>query len=493
LIASARHGAANRKRLEIFQTAIFRTSAMASAAIGVGTLLLFAFIYWQSAVWESARVGSFLQHESQAIQREALGRVIGDVETRFARDLHRQSFAAVFDAGLHLQGGDLVSYPAYLPLDGLVHQVTVARQGADSEPSVEEVEALASVLRDGRILVVGRSVEDLVKLRHVVLRALALGLLPGLLLALCAGTFASARTLNRVRSVNRSVARIMQGNLRERLESRGTEDALDQLAGSVNRMLDEIERLIEEIGGVGDDIAHDLRTPLTRVRARLERGMKSADSQEAWQAVTGQAIADLDQALATITALLRIGQIEAGLRRAGFVTVDLCEVAREAADFYRPLAELRGILLEGPGDHAAAVQVHGDPALLFEVAANLLDNAVKFTPEGGRVDVTAIEDAGGPMMTVYDTGPGIPKAERTLVLKRFHRGDRSRHVPGSGLGLNLVAAIVRLHGFHLHMDDAAPGLVVQVRCWAEGGLTKTDAADFVTGHSSGPEVGLSHL
>jgi signal transduction histidine kinase len=147
------------------------------------------------------------------------------------------------------------------------------------------------------------------------------------------------------------------------------------------------------------------------------------------------------------------------------VAVDLCEVAREAADFYRPLAELRGILLNAPGDHAAALQVQGDPALLFEVVANLLDNAVKFTPERGRIDVTVAEEASGPMMTVHDTGPGIPEADRTLVLKRFHRGDRSRQVPGSGLGLNLVAAIVRLHGFHLRLDDAGPGLVVQVRCW----------------------------
>ncbi len=440
---------------------------MASAAIGGGTLLLFAFIYWQSAVWESTRIDDFLQHESLAISREAPGSVVGDVTARFARDLHRQSFAAVFDPGLHLQSGDLTGYPAFLPLDGLVHQVTVRRTDVGGAVVSEPVDAVARVLRDGRVLVVGRSVQDLSKLRHVVLRALALGLLPGLALALCVGTFASARTLSRVRSVNRSVSRIMQGNLRERLESRGGEDALDQLAGSVNRMLDEIERLVEEIRGVGDDIAHDLRTPLTRVRARLERGRASASTPDDWQAVTGQAIADLDQALGTITALLRIGQIEAGARREGFAAVDLAAVAREAAEFYRPLAELRGIVLrEGPQD-AGAVQVTGDRSLLFEVTANLLDNAVKFTPEGGTVMIAVSDGAAGPVLTVRDTGPGIPPAERTSVLKRFHRGDRSRHVPGSGLGLNLVGAILRLHGFHLFMDDAGPGLVAEVRCWGE--------------------------
>jgi signal transduction histidine kinase len=453
--------------LDIFRTAIFRTSALASAAIGGGTLLLFAFIYLQSAVWESARVDDFLQHESLAISREPPGSVADDVTARFARDLHRQSFAAVFDAGLHRQNGDLTGYPDALPLDGLVHQVTVRRENGQGGATSETVDAVARVLPDGRVVVVGRSVQDVAKLRHVVLRALALGLVPGLVLAMGIGTFASARTLDRVRSVNRSVARIMEGNLRERLERRGAQDALDQLAGSVNRMLDEIERLVEEIRGVGDDIAHDLRTPLTRVRARLERGRASANTPQDWQAVTGQAIADLDQALGTITALLRIGQIEAGARRQGFGAVDLAGVAREAAEFYRPLAELRGIVLAEAAPDGPAVPVTGDRSLLFEVAANLLDNAVKFTPEGGTVTIGVSAAAAGPVLAVRDTGPGIPLGERGLVLKRFHRGDRSRHVPGSGLGLNLVGAILRLHGFHLFMDDAGPGLVAEVRCWGE--------------------------
>ena len=389
------------------------------------------------------------------------------METRFALDLHRQSFAAVFDAEHRLQSGDLYAYPAGLPADGVVHKVTVRRQGM-AGLTAEDVDAVARPLRDGRLLVVGRSLEDLAKLRHVVLRALVLGLLPGLVLALCEGIFASARTLSRVRSVNRSIARIMQGNLRARLDSRGTGDALDQLAAGVNLMLDEIERLVEQISAAGDNIAHDLRTPLTRVRARLERGRASADSPETWRAVTGEAIADLDQALGTMTALLRIGQIEARARREGFATVDLTDLAREAAEFYRPLAEERGIELAGPAAEAGVVPVYGDRALLFEVAANLLDNAIKFTTSGGSAAIGATVAARGPILTVRDNGPGIAEAERALVLERFHRGDRSRHVPGSGLGLNLVAAILRLHGFQLHMEDAKPGLSMEVRCWSAG-------------------------
>jgi signal transduction histidine kinase len=446
----------------IFRTTAFRTSALASAGFGASTLLLFAFIYWQTAVWETARVDGYLAHESLALAREPSGAVLGAVNSQFARDLHRQSFAAIFDPAHHPLTGDILAYPADLPADGLVHTVTGAREGTQGDV-VEAIRAIARPLPDGRILVLGRSVDDLRKLRRVVLRALELGLLPGLALALGVGTLASMRTLSRVSGVNRSVARIMQGNLRERLESQGTDEVLDQLAASVNRMLDEIERLMEEVQGVGDDIAHDLRTPLTRVRARLERGRAGAATREELQDVVGQAIGDLDQALAMVTAVLRIGQIEAGARRAGFAQVGLGAVAREAAEFYRPLAETRGITLDS--EETEDLIVWGDHGLLFEVAANLLDNAVKFTPPGGTVKVKTRMGAKGPVLTIRDTGPGIPESERSLVFKRFHRSDRSRHVPGSGLGLNLVAAILRLHAFHLHLADAAPGLAAELRCW----------------------------
>jgi signal transduction histidine kinase len=449
---------------DIFRTTAFRNSALASAAIACSTLLLFAFIYWQTAGWEATRIDDYLLHETLAMTRESPTALDGDVNNRFARDLHRQSFAAVFGSDLSPQAGNITTFPPGLPKDGVVRNVVATRQGPRGT-LVEDVRAIARQLPDGRILVMGRSETDIAKLRRVVLRALELGLLPALLLALGAGTFASRRTLNRVRSVNRSVARIMQGHLHERLESHDTGDALDQLGASVNRMLDEIERLMAEVQDVGNDIAHDLRTPLTRVRARLERGLGTETAHGDLPSVVGHAIADLDQALGMMTALLRIGQIEAGARHAGFAMVTLSELAREAVEFYRPLAEMRAISLSF--DEAGEAEVLGDRDLLFEVATNLLDNAVKFTPDGGAVRVqTGIRDCGA-FLTVRDSGPGIADADRKLVVRRFHRGDPSRHVPGSGLGLNLVAAILRLHGFHLHMADLAPGLAIEMRCWAD--------------------------
>jgi signal transduction histidine kinase len=450
---------------DTFHTATFRTAALAAAAFGAMTLVLFAFIYWQTAGLETERIDRFLQNESLAISREPPGQVVADVRTRYARDLHRESFASVFTPAEVLLGGDLLEYPAGLPVDRQPHRVMAARAGRVGQ-ALEEVRALARVLPDGRVLVVGHTERDVAEMHRLVLRALAIGLLPALAAALCIGIFASRRTSGRVRAINQTIGRIMQGQLQERLPvSVLPGDALDQLAVSVNRMLDEIERLMDEVRGVGDDIAHDLRTPLTRLHARLEGGLARAESREALADVVQHAIADLDQTFALITALLRIGQIEGSARRAGFGDVDLSEIARGVAELYQPVAELRDVALTVAAE--ADMAVRGDRDLLFEAAANLVDNAVKFTPAGGSVTLRVYRRDEGAVLAVSDTGPGIPAAQRASALKRFYRGDRSRHVPGHGLGLSLVASIVRLHMFHLHMDDAEPGLRVELRAWPQ--------------------------
>ena len=448
---------------ETFRTATFRTAALASAAFGASTLLLFAFIYWQTAGLETERIDRFLAHESLAMSREAPAALTADVNTRYARDLHREGFAGLYTGTGQFLAGDLADYPADLPRDERAHRVLM-RHGNAETGAAEKVRALARVLADGRVLVVGRSERDVDKMHALVLRALALGLLPALISALAIGIFASRRTLIRVQAINRTIGRIMQGQLQERLPAAASNtDALGQLAVSVNRMLDEIERLMDEMRGVGDDIAHDLRTPLTRLRARLEGGLTRAETQAALESVVRHAIADLDQAFALITALLRIGQIEGSARRAGFGVVNLSAIARGVAELYQPVAELREVGLSVNAESDALVQ--GDRDLLFEAAANLVDNAVKFTPAGGMVTLRVYQGQRGAVLAVSDTGPGIAADEREAALKRFYRGDRSRHVPGHGLGLSLVAAIVRLHMFSLTMADSSPGLRVEIRAW----------------------------
>jgi signal transduction histidine kinase len=442
------------------RTATFRTAALAAAAFGGCTLAMFGIIYWQTAGLEAARVDTFVMHESQAIAREPRDIMLADVDTRYARDLHRQSFAAVFGAGGDKLAGALATYPEGLAADGQAHAVTARLGGSTANPA-EHVRAAARTLPGGAVLVVGRTDQEAEVLRRLLLRALALVLLPALAAALGIGVFASLRTGRRVRAMNTTLERIVQGHMHERLTVSEGGDALAQLAGSVNRMLDDIGRLLEEIRGVGDDIAHDLRTPLTRLRARLEGALLRAESHQAMAEIMRQAMADLDQAFALITALLRLGQIEGSARRAGFAPVSLGAIAVELEDLYAPLAELRGVALH---IHASSdAMVLGDRDLLFEAAANLLDNAMKFTPAGGAVELRAFLDGGDAVLSVRDNGPGIAENERGHVLKRFYRTDRSRNTPGHGLGLSLVAAITRLHAFGLVLADAAPGLDVEIR------------------------------
>jgi len=222
-----------------------------------------------------------------------------------------------------------------------------------------------------------------------------------------------------------------------------------------------LEEALQEAKVVGDNIAHDLRTPLTRVRIRLERGREHASTLEEFRAVADQAIAGLDQSLTTITALLRITEIEHSRRREGFSEVQLAPLIREVGDLYDPIAEDKGVTLRVEASDEATV--NGDRDLLFEAVANLVDNAVKFTPQGGRVELVALHQEGETVIRVIDTGPGIPEIEREEVTQRFYRSDKTRNTKGLGLGLSMVAAIIKLHRFSLTIS-AGPGCTTEIAC-----------------------------
>jgi PAS domain S-box-containing protein len=232
-----------------------------------------------------------------------------------------------------------------------------------------------------------------------------------------------------------------------------------QITAAVRAAL--LEEALQEAKVVGDNIAHDLRTPLTRVRLRLERGREHAATLQELRAVADQAIAGLDQSLTTITALLRITEIEHSRRREGFSEVQLAPLIREAGELYDPIAENKGVALRVETLDEAAVR--GDRDLLFEAIANLIDNAVKFTPEGGRVELALLQQGGETVIRVSDTGPGIPETEREAVTQRFYRSDQSRNIKGLGLGLSMVAAIMKLHSFRLKIS-AGPGCTAEIAC-----------------------------
>ncbi|MGH6814020.1 MAG: sensor histidine kinase, partial [Methylocella sp.] len=241
---------------------------------------------------------------------------------------------------------------------------------------------------------------------------------------------------------------------------RGTRDEWDELAANLNSMLDRIEALMGEVKQVTDNVAHDLRTPLARVRGRLEKAYNKQRDGDYDQSLIGDTMADLDGVIRMFSSLTRIAQIEAHERTAEFRPVNLAEIASEVVELFDAAAEDKGGQLKAVGD--PCVPARGDRDLLFDAVANLVDNAIKHGRDAGQVTVEVKETGGGAVISVADDGPGIPVEEYQHVFKRFYRLERSRHTPGSGLGLSLVAAVAGLHGARIEMVDTAPGLKIQL-------------------------------
>jgi signal transduction histidine kinase len=296
-------------------------------------------------------------------------------------------------------------------------------------------------------------------LENTLLYALALTALFGVI----GGAWISRVVLSRLDQINQTSQEIMSGDLSRRIPILGSNDELDELATNLNAMLGQIEGLMTGMREVADNIAHDLRTPLNRLRNRLEGAMMANETPEDTKASLESAIEEADGLIATFNSLLLIAEAESGAHRDALEDVDLRAIARDVVDLYEPVAEERGIALTLTAPDPA--RVRGNPSLVARAAANLVDNALKYTPQGGKVLV--VVDAGlaradGPELTVRDSGPGIPAQDRERVLDRFVRLERSRNTPGSGLGLSLVAAVARMHGASLELGDAGPGLVARL-------------------------------
>ncbi len=436
----------------LFGTATFRLALGSSALLAGVALLQFSLIYWRITRYEVERADRLLDREAALMAAQHPAMLDAQMRLWATNDLRLLITAAgLFDAGHRPVAGNLTAWPDALPVDGTIREITVH----PLDQGVRRVRAEALPVPGGRVLVLGRSLRDLQQLRSITLDAIETALFPALLISLLAGGWLSRRNLARVGRMQLAIDRIMAGGLQARLPVGRGNDEMARLAASVNRMLERLERLLDEIKGVGDDIAHDLRTPLARVRAGLERAVLHPLPADGLRDAINRAVADLDGCFAVITALLRIGEIENGRRQGGFSAVALREVAAEVVELYEPLAEAAGNrLLLDPGPAAA---LHGDRDLLVELAANLVDNAIKFTPGGGTVRVSVLQRDRRPVLRVADTGIGIAAAERDAVLRRFYRSDKSRHIHGSGLGLSLASAIARLHGARVSVAAAEAG------------------------------------
>ena len=442
------------RQAQIIRSNTFQWALTVAGVFAIFVIVLFGFIYWQTDHYLIARSDRMIARQLDVIAALPSERRLDAIDEHLRQDSRGVQYAGLFAADGRRIAGNLEQFPPELKLNDSVQSLSVVRTlPAGRETHV--IRAIARRLPNGDALAIGREVDETREISHVVGQALALGLLPAFCLCLLAGAWLSMRAQERVEEVNQRVQRIIAGDLRERLPHRDIDDPFSKLAAIVNGMLDEMETMIHALAGVGNDIAHDLRTPLTRARLALERGRTNATTLEQLQAVADKAVANIDHSLTIITALLRLAEIENSRRSAAFGNVSLHEMLREVCDIYEPIAENKNIDLRVEAGHP--LNVRGDRDLLLEAVANLVDNAIKFTPEGGSVDLELLRGDGETIVRVSDTGPGISEQEREAVLRRFYRSDKVRSTPGVGLGLNLVAAIVKLHGFRLAIHSSLGG------------------------------------
>jgi len=423
--------------------------ALAFVLLTVG---VFGFVYVETTGAWVAELRAVFADEAEKAAASDEDRLRRSLSLRLTRDFRRLNYVALYDPAGALVFGNLEHRPD-IPVDGKTHLVEDfhVAQGGEAEPTL----FVARLRPDGGTVVLGRSLEQIVTFRRILAQALSFAILPLAVFALSAGFFFARRTSVRISEIDRAVASIMQGDLRARLPVRSGMDELDGVIVSVNEMLDEIERLLGQLASVGDNIAHDLRAPIVNVRAVLEQALASAPKSDSLRAPVQSALRQLDRAMTTIAALLRISSIENERRHSAFRQIDLAVLCAELHEFFLPLAQAKGVemtlLAEKP------VFRLGDPDLMREAIANLIDNALKFTPRGGAVRIDVGESDGFASIEISDNGRGVPAAETHDIFRRFARASNGADLPGGGIGLSIVETIARLHHMHLSVASNAPG------------------------------------
>lgn len=443
----------------LLKSATFRLAFLYMLLFGGSVALLLGFLYWATVGVLSEQVDETIQADIKGLaeqykQRGVRG-IAAIIDERVRKDPGGRTVYLLTDPTRRPLVGNLSGWPTATPDDdGWIAFELLDRDTADGRPHLAR--ARRFVLQGGLNLLVGREVRELERTRHMIINAMIWGIAITLALALAGGIAMSRGTARRIEAINQTSRDIMSGDLDRRIPAGGTNDEFDQLAGNLNTMLDRIQGLMEGLRHVSDNIAHDLRTPLTRLRGRLEELDDRALSASERSRRIDAAVAEADALLSMFNALLRITQIEAGGRRDNFAAVDLAELLNDVAELYEPVAQEKGLSFSAHCE--AASSVTGDRDLLFQAVANLADNAIKYTPAGGSVTL----HTSGKSVTVSDTGPGVPEEAREDVFRRFHRLEKSRSQPGSGLGLSLVKAVAQLHGGTVRLEDNRPGLKAEL-------------------------------
>ncbi len=438
-----------------FGQAGVRFGMIYACLFGASSLALAAFLWWSTAgLLDRQNEAAILVDTQGLVDRLAEGglpALIDTIEQRIAGNIDDDSVYLLVDAGLKRLAGNLDRWPAAVQADFEWTDLRIDRGGLRALARVHHEE-----LPGGMHLLVGRDVESRVQLRGIVADAMLWAAVIAVLLGTVGAMAVRGLFRATLADISATAVAVSAGDLSRRVQVTGHSDEFDVLAETINDMLDRIARLMDGVRQVSNAIAHDLRTPITRARMRLEDAATTARSEADLRQAIERAQSDLDGIVAVFQALLRIAEIEAGSRRSAFSQVDVAPLLSDLAELYEAAAEETGQTL------AARIPAHalvfGDRDMIQQAVANLLDNAMKFSPPLGVIRLSAQVMAGAIEIVVADDGPGIPEQDRARATERFFRGETARSTPGSGLGLALVQAVAMLHGGVLRLEDNAPGL-----------------------------------
>jgi signal transduction histidine kinase len=447
--------------LSLLRTQAFRIALIYIAMFAISVFAIVAFTYWNTARALNSQTDQTIEAEitglNEQYQRQGLRGLTDVIISRSVRG--GQGLYLLADYYRRPIAGNLDAWPVETHEGSFVEFDYQRHIGTELETRFARGRVF--VLTGGFRLLVGRDVHERYLIQRLFTTTLpwTVGLM--LLLGLVGGAVLSRNMLARLEAINRTSREIMAGDLSRRVPVHQAKDEFDTLAANLNLMLDRIERLMRGMREVTDSVAHDLRSPLNRLRNRLEALQRYLTNDETSSKEVEAAIVETDRLIATFNALLLIAEADAGTVREAMTLVDLSQVAEDVAELYGPLAEEKGVALTLKSGGAA--QVEGNRRLISQAAANLLDNAIKYTPPGGGVSLVTQETPGGAEFRVADTGPGIPEADRPRVVQRFVRLEESRNSPGTGLGLSLVAAVARMHDALFVLEDNRPGLRAVLR------------------------------
>ena len=453
-----------QQRRNLFHSYTLRLALLYAIIFSTSTLFLFYFFYVFTASYMTQQMDSTIQAEIQGLAERYDQEGLQGLSELIAERINRQqatgnSIYLLTTFTLQPLVGNLDRWPknASINNDWIEFQLEINEQTSETHVARAKIFRLPGKYG----LLVGRDIHQLTEAKRRIIQALTWGLAIMVMLAFLGGVVLSRRTVRKIERINQTTQSIMSGDLSRRVPVTDRNDDFDQVADNLNQMLDRIQMLMEDIRRVSDNIAHDLRTPLARLRQHLEEARLEEDPSSKSAMNLEQSIKEADSLLGTFNALLRIARIEAGQVRAGFGDVDFHSLLEDIVEFYEPLIEEKNQTLETTID--ANIVSQGDRDLLFQAFANVLENAIKYTPDKGNLSVSLIRLNTELVITIADNGPGIPASERDKVFRRFYRLDQSRSSSGNGLGLSMVSAVISLHNGSIDLEDNIPGLRTIIR------------------------------